>query len=146
MNIILEVIMAGVGTMAFSLLYSVPNRFYPYCGVIGGAGWLVYRMSLREVTAPTAAFAAAIVVVLLSRLFAVRKRCPVTVFLISGIFPLVPGAGIYWTAYYIVMNELAKASQTGFQAFKIAVGIVLGIAFVFELPKKFFASRGKRTR
>lgn len=27
-------------------------------------------------------------------------------FLIAGIFPLVPGAGVYWTAYYIVTDQL----------------------------------------
>ena len=43
-----------------------------------------------------------------------------------GLFPLVPGAGVYWTAYYIVTNELDKASQTGYMALKVAVAIVLG--------------------
>ena len=29
-----------------------------------------------------------------------------TVFLIPGIIPLVPGGGIYWTAYYIVTDPV----------------------------------------
>ncbi len=93
---------------------------------------------MNGLTAPSAALAATIVVIFLSRTFAVRERCPVTIFLISGIFPLVPGAGIYWTAYYIVTDELALAVRTGFLACKVAVAIVLGIVFVFELPQKFF--------
>ena len=91
-----------------------------------------------------ATFAATIGVILLSRWFAVRKRCPVTIFLISGIIPLVPGAGIYWTAYYIVTNQLKLASETGFLALKVAVAIVLGIVFVFELPQKFFEPRFRK--
>ena len=59
-------------------------------------------------------------------------------FLIAGIFPLVPGAGIYWTAYYVVTDQLAKASARGFLTLKIAVAIVLGILFVFEFPQKWF--------
>lgn len=81
---------------------------------------------------------ASVVVVLFSRLFAVRKRCPVTIFLISGIFPLVPGAGVYWTAYYIVTGEVNLAAETGFTALKVAVAIVLGIVFVFQLPQGIF--------
>ena len=85
-----------------------------------------------------------VLVVFLSRLSAVRRHCPVTIFLIAGIFPLVPGAGIYWTAYYVVTDQLAKASDRGFQTLKIAVAIVLGILFVFEFPQKWFrwAERG----
>ena len=58
--------------------------------------------------------------------------------MISGIFPLVPGAGVYWTAYYIVTNDVMKAAETGFMALKVAVAIVLGIVFVFQLPQKVF--------
>ena len=98
----------------------------------------------RSPSKPGAALFATIVVILLSRLFAVRERCPVTIFLISGLFPLVPGAGVYWTAYYIVTNELDKASQTGYMALKVAVAIVLGIVFVFELPQGIFRVFSKK--
>ena len=49
-----------------------------------------------------------------------------------------PGAGIYWAAYYTVNNQLSMALETGFGAVKSAVAIVLGIVFVFELPEKWF--------
>ena len=78
------------------------------------------------------------------RFFAVRERCPVTIFLICGILPLVPGAGIYWTCYYLVTGQLDEASTRGFSALKAAVAIVLGIVFVFEIPQRFF--KGKAVR
>lgn len=142
---------AMVGTVAFSLLFGVPRRYYPFCGLIGGAGWAVYCAASRFWSAPGASLAAAIVVILLSRLTAVAQRCPVTIFLISGLFPLVPGAGVYWTAYYIVTDQLSLAMETGYMALKVAVAIVLGIVFVFELPQGMFRflvgrgpGRGKR--
>lgn len=135
---ILQVLAAMVGTIGFSVLYSVPRQYYPYCGLIGGAGWLMYSLLIPVCSAPEAALVAATLVVLMSRLFAVRKRCPVTIFLVSGIFPLVPGAGLYWTAYYIVTNEVDLAAKTGFTALKVAVAIVLAIVFVFQLPQRIF--------
>ena len=75
---------------------------------------------------------------------AVRARCPVTVFLISGIFPLVPGAGIYWTSYYLVRGDMSQAVSSGFVAVKAAIAIVLGIVFVFEIPNKFFRLLDRR--
>lgn len=140
-RILWEFFAAATGTMAFALLFHVPKKYYPFCGLIGGCGWVCYEILLNVCSAPVATFFANTVVVLLSRFFAVRKQCPVTLFLISGIFPLVPGAGIYWTAYYMVTNELDLAGQRGFQTLKIAVAIVLSILLVFELPQRVFAGK-----
>lgn len=138
-RILIEFFAAALGTMAFALLFHVPRKYYPYCGLIGGCGWVCYELLLHVCSAPIATFFANVLVVFLSRLFAVRKSCPVTLFLISGIFPLVPGAGIYWTAYYLVTNELDLAGARGFLTLKIAVAIVLSILLVFELPQKVFS-------
>lgn len=133
-----EVLAATIGTVAFSVLFGVPRKYYGYCGVIGGAGWLIYSVLLRWLSVTEATLFATMVVILLSRQSAVLERCPVTIFLISGIFPLVPGAGVYWTSYYIVTAQLDLAAQKGFLALKVAVAIVLGIVFVLELPQKIF--------
>lgn len=146
---IVQIIAAMAGTIAFSLLFGVPTKFYPFCGLIGGAGWGVYCAAGLSFNAEESAFAATIVVILLSRLVAVRMRCPATIFLISGIFPLVPGAGVYWTAYYLVTDQPGLALQTGYAAVKTAVAIVLGIVFVFELPQGLFlalAGEGARDK
>lgn len=135
---IMQLIAAMAGTIAFSVLFSVPRKYYVYCGLIGGAGWGIYSLTLEASSPAIASMFATMVVILLSRFTAVWKCCPVTIFLISGIFPLVPGAGVYWTAYYIVTDQLHLAVQTGYQAVKCAVAIVLGIVFIFELPQKMF--------
>ena len=141
-----EILAAMVGTIAFSLLFGVPRKYYAYCGLIGGAGWGVYSAAGLLWAPAQSALAATIVVILLSRLAAVKERCPVTIFLISGIFPLVPGAGVYWTVYYMVTDQLYLAVQTGYTAVKVAVAIVLGIVFVFELPQGLFRALVWRRR
>ena len=144
-----QTVAAAVGTIAFSLLYNVPKKYYVYCGITGGSGWFLYSLLTRYAgaTATEATFFATVLVIVMSRFFAVWERCPVTVFLISGIFPLVPGAGIYWTAYYLVTNELRLALMNGFAALKAAVAIVLGIVLVFESPYGVFRiKRGGKSR
>lgn len=133
-----EILSAVVGTVSFSVLFGVPREYYPYCGFIGGAGWLVYCLAELFLPGSGPCFVATAVVILLSRTAAVVKRCPVTIFLIAGIFPMVPGAGVYWTVYHIVMEELFLAVSTGYSAMKEAIAIVMGIVFVFELPQKLF--------
>lgn len=137
---LMEILCAAFGTVAFSVLFFVPKKDYIFCGICGSAGWAVYSLLAGMGTSSEeATFFATLAVIFLSRLFAVMERCPVTLFLIPGIFPLVPGAGVYWTSYYIVTDDLSLALHTGFSAIKVAVAIVLGIVFVFELPQGLFS-------
>ena len=140
LHLLIQTLAAAVATVGFSLLFGVPARYYPSCALIGGVSWLAYLLPYSSVSIAT--FAATVIVILLSRWFAVREHCPVTIFLISGIIPLVPGAGIYRAAYYTVTNQLYLAVQTGFDAVKMAVAIVLGIVFVIPQAVFRIGSRG----
>ena len=133
-RLIAEFFAACIGTIAFALLFQVPRKYYLYCGIAGACGWICYKLILPYTTEPVSIFFATVLVIILSRSFAVYKRCPVTVFLIAGIFPLVPGAGIYYTAYYFIQNNNALALSNGISTFKIAVVLATGIALVLGLP------------
>ena len=148
MQILWETLAATGGTIAFSLLFGVPGKYYLECGLTGGIGWLLYRLiSLcTPIPVTVATFLAAAAVALYSRIAAVRRRCPTTVFLIAGIFPLVPGAGIYWTVYYLVTGEVSLACSSGAAALKAAFAIVLAIAAAFELPSSAFSCFAPRRR
>ena len=39
-NIILQFIASFFGTIAFSVMFLVPRKYYPCCGLIGGLGWI----------------------------------------------------------------------------------------------------------
>ena len=82
-RLIAEFFAACVGTIAFALLFQVPRKYYLYCGLAGACGWICYKLILPHTTEPVSIFFATVLVILLSRSFAVYKRCPVTVFLIS---------------------------------------------------------------
>ena len=138
MTLIFEVIAAAIGTVAFSVIFGVPGKYYPICGVIGGIGWAVYGAIEVGGSVVAASFLATFVVVFLSRFAAVWQKCPVAIFLVAGIFPLVPGASVYWTAYYLVTDQVMLGLEKGYLAVKIAFAIVLGIVCVFEIPQRFF--------
>lgn len=135
---LVDFICAFIGTLAFSHLYNVPKKHYFYCGLVGAIGYICYCLLDVRVSATFATFVATMIVVLCSRILTVFRKCPITVFLVSGIFPLVPGAGVYNTAYYFVVNDLEQASACGINALKIAFAIVLGIVFVVSIPRQVF--------
>ena len=138
---IANILCSFVGTIAFSLLFNVPKKYYVYCGMLGTFGCMCY-CGMSEVFSSTfSTFVATMVVVLSSRILAVWRKCPITIFLISGIFPLVPGASVYNTAYYFIINDLNTSLVWGINALKIAFAIVLGIVFIVSIPREMFTKR-----
>jgi uncharacterized membrane protein YjjB (DUF3815 family) len=136
---LIQVLMAALATVSFSVLFNVPAREYVFCGITGAIGWLFYIITYSMVDSIAfATFVAAIIITITSRLFAVNRRVPVTIFLIAGIFPLVPGAGIYYTTSFIFNNEINLAAAKGIETISIAICIAFGIMMVFLIPQKFF--------
>lgn len=146
---ILQVVAAFFGTVSFALLFSVPREHYISCGIIGALGWFVYiGLTGLGMSMEGACFFATVVVVLGARYFAVVYQTPSTLFLIPGIFPLVPGGSVYWTAFYFVQGSTRMASLRGMIALRSAFCIVLGIVVVLQLPGSLFksAARWRRKR
>ena len=135
-----QLVAAFIGTVSFAVLFGVPREFYWKCGVVGMAGWLAYLMSVRYLPVGPAGgtFIAATLVAVLSMAAARRFKCPSTVFLICGIFPLIPGAGVFWSSYFVVSTQMDSAQAAGFTALKITLAIVLGIVLSSNLfrPKR----------
>ena len=134
-TLVAQFFLAAAGTLSFAILFACPRRLLPYCALVGGAGWLVYELAvLLGADSTTASLLAVIPLTLLTRVLAILLKAPVTVFLLTGIFPLVPGAGIYYTAYYFIQNNNALALSNGISTFKIAVVLATGIALVLGIP------------
>ena len=153
MTVLFQFIAACVGTVAFSIMFYVPREYYLYCGLIGGGGWVICWsiVNYLNFSTITGTFIATACVVFLSRVCGTALKCPATLFMLSGIFPLVPGVGIYWTVYSMIMGDMQECSRYGRQTLCLAAAIVLGIIFVFEIPQKAIAGiagvfRGKRKR
>ena len=134
-SFLVQLIAAFLGTMAFAVLFGVPRNYYFDAGLCGMMGWLLYLILTRysAFSAVEVMFCATALVTLIALLQSIGRKCPITVFLISGIFPLVPGAGIFWTSYNIVSNQLPEALNTGFAALKATVAIAFGILAVMEI-------------
>ena len=107
---ILAIVESFLATLAYAILFNVPKQYYTACGITGMAGWLLYLAMCQVTTVVLASFVGTLAVVLISRILTVRKKCPITIFLVSGIIPLVPGAGIYYTAYYLV-TSIGRSNQ-----------------------------------
>ncbi len=124
-----QMLAALVGTASFAVLFGVPRKYYFSAGVVGMFGWLAYLLVSRytPLSVVGGTLIASTIVAFLSRLFAVKLKCPGTVFLICGDFPLIPGAGVFWSSYYVVSEQMYASLNAGFTAVKVTIAIVLGI-------------------
>ncbi len=137
--ILIQFAVCMVATISFAVLFAAPRSELLCCGFAGALGWAVYLLcSNSGMTAAISSLLATLTLTLISRAFAALRRIPVTVYLISGIFPLVPGAGIYYTSYHFIMDETAASSANGVQTAKVAGAIVLGIIAGFAVPQGWF--------
>ena len=130
-----QFLLAGTGTLSFAILFAGPRRSLPTCALVGAMGWFVYELCVMLGLGTAAASLLAVIpLTILTRVFAILQKTPVTVFLLSGIFPLVPGAGIYYTAYYFIQGDNALALSNGISTFKVAVALAVGISLVLSIP------------
>lgn len=136
---IIQFIVCFFATLSFAVLFSAPKRQLIFCGLTGAAGWLVYLLLIENDAGIAAAnLAASFTLTLMSRIFAALERHPVTIYLLAGIFPLVPGAGIYYTSYYFIMHNMNQFAAKGAETLIVAGSIVFGIVFGFSLPQSIF--------
>ncbi len=136
-----QTLAAFIGTFAFAILFGVPRQQYATCGIIGAIGWAAFLIMTRAGIAGTMVSItfSTVLICLMSRMVAVWDKCPSTVYLLCGIFPLVPGAGIFWFTYYLVAEKFRLSMTTGFNAGMAAIAIVLGIILAMEFPQRWFS-------
>lgn len=147
MNLIGGVVGCFVAIFCFALLMECPRRYLALAGVVGAAGAWAYLASVEMGTGTvTASFLSALSIALISHIFARLFSAPVTIFLIPGILPTVPGAGMYRIVYYMIAGEREMSSYYLVQTLEIAGAIALAIFIMdtlFELWKKHQAARRK---
>lgn len=143
-----QTLAAFIGTFAFAILFGVPRQQYATCGIIGAIGWAAFLIMTRAGIAGTMVSItfSTVLICLMSRIVAVWDKSPSTVYLLCGIFPLVPGAGIFWFTYYLVAEKFRLSMTTGFNAGMAAIAIVLGIILAMEFPQRWFSKLRRKSK
>ena len=136
----MQALAAFIGTVGFSVIFGVPRKNYVQTAVVATVGWVAYLALFRfTVLGPAiSTFVATVIVASLARMFASWFKTPSTVYLIPGVFPMIPGGGIFWTTFFLVSSRLSLALHAGMLALEVTAAIVLGIVLVSALPKRLF--------
>ncbi|MBB6214826.1 uncharacterized membrane protein YjjB (DUF3815 family) [Anaerosolibacter carboniphilus] len=137
-----QFIYAYISTVGFSLLFNIPRTAILKSALIGATGWLIYaEVNQLSQTAILATFLGACAVSILSEIFARKFREAVTVFVIPGILPLVPGSGMYNTMLALIQKNFSKAALVGSETIFIAASIAVAILLVSSFTRLIFLKK-----
>lgn len=138
---LLPVLFAFVASCAFAVIYNIHGPGILICGFGGGMGWLVYLLAEPLGSDITRTLLAAVVIAAYSEIMARLRRCPVTGYLLVGIFPLVPGGGVYYTMEHAVNGENALFLDSFLHTLGLAGALAVGVLLVSSFVRLWHSFR-----
>lgn len=131
MATVIQVIGAFLAVVTIAVLNGVPVKYLVYSGTVGAAGWAVYLlMRFIKPHEAMAMFVATLVVAIVSHIYARVLKAPVTLFLVCGILPLVPGVAMYRVVYYLLISDTVTAGHYAVTTVTVTGAIALAVFFV----------------
>lgn len=120
-----------VGCIGFAILFNIHGNGIWLCAVGGMLTWAVYLIAAKLGCGIIGAnFWAAFFSSAYSEVMARIRKYPAISYLVVSIFPLLPGAGIYYTVSYALENQMQLALNKGLETASIAGVMAVGILMV----------------
>ena len=131
-SVALELISATVGCVGFAIWFGVlRGRQIIFCAVGAFLTWGAYLIAYRFLpNAFAATLLGAVICALFAQVMARVNKAPATIFQTVSVFPLIPGAALYYTMYGLVIRDTAFATAKGVELLLACFGIVLGFMVV----------------
>lgn len=146
MEMLLSLVSAYIATAAFAVLFHTPKKIAVVDGVIGALGWIVF-LYVRDdlyLTSFIANFVGSLAIGLTSEMSARIFRQPVTVFVVPGIIPLVPGLGLYKGMYAFINNNYDSGVSSLLTAMTDSIAIAIGVMMISSMFRVFKMRKDRR--
>jgi len=131
-SVALELLAATVGCVGFAVWFGVARAQQIGCCAVGALlTWGVYLFTYRYLpNAFASTLLAATACALFAQVMARLNKAPATIFQTVSVFPLIPGAALYYAMYGLVTRDGALAAAKGTELLLACFGIVLGFMMV----------------
>jgi uncharacterized membrane protein YjjB (DUF3815 family) len=125
----------AIGCMGFCIIFNIHGWGSLLCALGGMLTWMLYALCLELGCGDLVSlFWATLFASFYSEVMARVRRCPATAYLVTSIFPLIPGAGVYFTMNYAIQGDMdmfiTKGMHTAAEAGIMAVAILLAVTAV----------------
>lgn len=138
-SVTLQFILCTVGCIGFGMMFNAQGRNLFYASIGAFIDWSVYYVvSLYADNSFVPVFAASFAVAVYAQIMARVCKSPATIFLTVSIFPMIPGARLYYMTYNLVMGEVEAAKSEGTIMLVTLVAIATGFIVVAVFNKYTF--------
>lgn len=144
---IVQVIMAFLGSLGFSILFNIRGRKLWYAAIGGMFSWIIYLLLIFCLKSEMSRyFISTMIVTIYSEVLARIEKTPTTTFLTSSVIPLIPGRSLYYTMSYAVNGALDKFASSGVQTVGLSASIAAGIMAGSSLFRVYMVIQQKLKR
>ncbi len=139
---LVQIITAGIGALAFGVLFNLHGKKLISVFLGGAIGWLfVLLLTYCGADEPTAYFFVALLLSLYAEVLARVLKAPTTVFIIPSLIPLVPGSSLYYTMAYALDGEKELFTGKALTTLSLAAALAIGIIIATVLTRLFLKTR-----
>lgn len=140
-----ELLPCTIGCVGFAIIFNIHGPGMSLCALGGLFTWAVYRLTMYlGGTDLMAFFWACTAAAMYAEIMARIRKYPAIGYLLVSIFPLIPGAGIYYTMNYLVRGEMDKFVKTGMHTIAVAGVMAVGILLVSTTVRLWTDQKNKR--
>ena len=133
-TIVIQLLTAYIGSLGFALLFGLRAKHIFFAALGGMFAWGIYLGLFTLVPSIFLAnLCGSVFAVTYAELMAHLRKCPATLFVVTGVVPLVPGSALYYAMDCAVNGDLVGAGAYGHQTLVIALAIAAGISLVTVL-------------
>ncbi|MGO1579861.1 MAG: threonine/serine exporter family protein [Peptoniphilaceae bacterium] len=119
---------AAFATMGFLFYFNCPRKAIPISCFFSGLAWLIYKIIILKYSNYfLAGFTSAFILGLIGESAARILKKPATIFILPGLIPMVPGAGMYYSMYYLIYEDYSSFQNVAIETFYISSSLAIGI-------------------
>ena len=146
-NMLFQCCFCFIGCVGFAILFNIHGPGGLLCALGGATTWLVYLITF-EISGSdlTAYFWSALFASFYSEVMARIRKYPAISYLCVSIFPLIPGAGVYYTMNYAVRGMNEQFANQGLHTAAIAGTIAVGILLASTLVRMYLTWRRQKKK
>ena len=139
---LIQILVSFIGCIGFAIYFNIHSWGVLICSLGGALTWAAYLVAAElGCTVVGANFWAAVVAAAYSEIMARLRKYPALSYLVVSAFPLLPGAGIYYTMSYILQNNTDAAWAKGTETAAIAGVMAVGILLVSTAVRAYYTLR-----
>lgn len=134
-----------IACAGFAIIFNIHGLGICICAFGGVLTWVVYCLAgYLGLDIYVSYFLAAVFAAIYSEVMARIRKYPAISYLVVAIFPLIPGAGIYYATSYLMQGDRPAFVQKALQTIGIAGVIAVGILMVSTIVRLWTTWKGKK--